>query len=183
MKHKLNPVSKKVLVEHKIPIYEGKIIFPETYKTKFFYAIVVEAAPDCDKTLTKDTFILAEWNGNKQQMDGNFWLVDESSIILVQRVAKWHPFGNRVMIIRDNDEKRTEAGLIITNQQRENTQSLYGTVIALGYKDNKIIESNVKSGDYIMLTDWHETHREIKLYNNYMLTVYNKFIAAKVERV
>ena len=73
--------------------------------------------------------------------------------------------------------------MIITNQQRENTQSLFGTVIALGYKDNKIIESNVQSGDYIMLTDWHETHREIKLYNNYMLTVYNKFIAAKVEKV
>jgi co-chaperonin GroES (HSP10) len=170
-------------VEHKIPVYEGKIIFPQTYKGKFFYAMVLEVADDCNKTITKESMVLIEWNGNKKQLDGNIWLVDESSILLVKREAKWCPIGRKVMIIRDNKEKRTSAGLIITDQLKENTQSLYGTIMAFGWDKNVKVEHDLQIGDYICLTEWKPTHKEIALYDNYILVVDIKDIACKIEKV
>jgi co-chaperonin GroES (HSP10) len=170
-----------------IPVYEGKLIIPETHVKKFFYGIVRAVSDDCDKSITVDSFILGEWNGNKKQIDRqNFpkiWMVDFDSVILIKKEAKWHPIGKKLMILRDNKEKKTEGGLIVTDQQRDNTQSLFGTVISLGYKDDVMIESNLKSGDYVMLTEWKEIHTEVGLYGKYMLVVREKDIACKVERV
>lgn len=178
----MKPTCRRVLVEEKVPVYEGKIIFPQTYWKKFFYGIVKRSADDCDKSLTEGTFILGEWNGSKKELEKGLWLVEEDSILLIKRETKWHPLGKRVMIIRDNDETITDSGVIITNQLRENTQSLYGTVVSLGYKDNKIIESNVSPGDYIKLRDWDVLHKEIGLHGQYMLSVLERDIICKITK-
>lgn len=175
-------MSRRLLVQRKVPVYEGKLIIPQTYEGKFFYGIVLDVSDDCDKSITKDSFVLIEWNGNKQELEKNIWLVDFDSVVLIKKETMWKAIGRRVLLLRDNKEKKTEAGLLITDQQRENTQSLYGTVISLGYKDNEEIKCELSPGDYVCLTEWNLYHKEVGLYGQYMLSVRVKDIACKVEK-
>jgi co-chaperonin GroES (HSP10) len=178
----IRPLSRRVLVQRKVPVYEGKLFIPPAYQGKFFYGLVLDVSDDCDKSITKDSFILIEWNGNKQELQKNIWLVDETSVVLVKKETIWKAIGNRILLLRDNKEKKTEAGLLITDQQRENTQSLYGTVISLGYKDNEEIVSELSPGDYVCITEWNPHHKEVGLYGQYLLSVRTKDIACRIEK-
>lgn len=172
----MKPLGRRVLVQRKSLIREGKIHLPDSYWQQFFYGVVLDTGGGCDKSLYKDVTIWAEWNGNVQQLEKDIYLIDESSILLRQYYGRWVPLRNNILIRRDNKEEVSPGGIIITDLARQKTQSLFGTVISKGLGCN----INVEPGDYIHLTDWDVTHKEIGIMGNYDLIVNQKFIACKI---
>lgn len=166
-------------------MHEGRIILPDNYWQKFFYGFVVGKADAVDKSIQIDDLCLFSWTANKNRLPIDFspakdlFVFNENDVILVRDKKIMRPFGKRVLISRDNTEKKV-GNIVFHELSQSKLSSLYGVVKTLGTK-NGVIESNLKVGDYVRIEKWDLSIYEIEVDGKYCLSVPEKLISCVIE--
>lgn len=185
MKKRLNVIGNNVLIKILTPIYEGKIIFPETFKQKLIYGIVISRGNDVNDSIQNESLVIVSWTATRTVLGKDYCdneeliVINQHDILMVKIQKAFKPFGKNALISRLNTDSK-QGQIIIHNLTNIKIQTLYGVIKTLGVFDMKEIECNAGPGDSVKIDKWTQEIKEIEIYGDYCLIVPIKQLQFKI---
>lgn len=175
-------IGNNILVK-KIEVAQKSIIaMPESTVQKTLLATVVKTGSDCE-LLKENEVCLFNPYGVSAKLDNGYFIVTEKEAIAVRVNNIFRPVGNRILVKRiNNTDIKTKGGIIIQQCTSHSDQTLYGFVVALGYKNGKIVDFPLEPADYIKIAKWDKSIKEVEIERDYYLSVPFSLIELKCDQ-
>lgn len=149
---------------------EGLIHLPDQIVQKSNFANVLDVGNKVRDNFIIPNRIIMLSSGCIRTIIDNNWLIKEEDIIAV-RDDIIRPFGNRILIKRFNEERRSKGGIIIPSNHDSADQSLEGIFIAVGLVNGEKIEFPVPVGEKVKIEKWSRNIIEMDINGDFHLSV------------
>lgn len=134
---------------------------PDTYADATATCKVIEKGNKVSPFIKKGDLVLCQnLFGDRKNSDSSTFFCREHNIFGIIKNRLIHPVGRNVLIRRDVQEDNVN-GIIIPENRR--TQSLFGTIVRLGFTNKIFRVDGLKVGDRIRLTQWESHMVELNL--------------------
>jgi co-chaperonin GroES (HSP10) len=186
MKKRLNVIGHNVLIKKLNPVYEGNIIFPDSFKQKLIYGIVISRGEKVNSSIQNESIVTISWTCEKVILGREYCdneeliIVKDYDILLIKDKRVFRPFGKNVIISRLNEDVKLNSGIIVHSLTNEKIQTLYGVIKTLGTFNSQIIECNANIGDTVKIKKWSEKIKELEWFNDYCLIVPTELLELKI---
>lgn len=167
---RLKPINNYILVKPLKTIREGLIHLPDKLLQKSNFAHILDVGKKVRDTFIIPNRIVMLSSGCIRTIFEDNWIIKEEDIIAV-RYDIIRPIGNRILIKRFNEEKRSKGGIIIPSNHDSADQSLEGIFVAAGLVNGEKIEFPVPCGEKVKIEKWSRNIVEIDINGDYHLSV------------
>jgi len=186
MKKRLSVIGNNVLIKILRPLYEGVIIFPESFHQKFIYGIVLGRGDNVNSSIQNESLVIVSWTASKTVLGKDYsnnedlMVINENDILMVKVQKDFKPFGKNALVSRLNTDEKV-GSIIVHDLTNVKIQTLFGVIKTLGVYDLKEVDCNARPGDIVKIDKWSIEIKEFEMFGDYCLIVPTKQLELKVD--